>query len=419
MHNIKQTYHTIISQLHHGKYVLFANLLERTTFFVLMLFIARMFPKSEYGFIATIFAFANIVHAGIEFGFTFYFQREAAAKNTELQKQLSHALNFRFVLLLPFLLVIFLYFFVQDAYHPYLLFVIALSAFFFGVNVMLNAVLYGKQHYKTSFNLLFISRILLVMLFGCFYFLLGDLTTMMLAFPVAAIIHFALLFSYLKKTGIPIRIRFPDFRVIRKIFRSSVPMALGVLFVMTYDKIDIILIEGYLDLTAVAIYAVAYTVYKLPQLFSGVALTPLFSKMSAFYAEKEYLSRADIKKPLTILLMLSAGSLLFFSAVGAEFITLLYGYGYFESSYYLLYLAIGVPGILLNNMTGVLLNSCRYEKVAMYSALAGAVFNIVLNIILLPLYGLLGAVFATIATEYCILLIQYLFIINKKLVRYE
>jgi O-antigen/teichoic acid export membrane protein len=191
-------------------------------------------------------------------------------------------------------------------------------------------------------------------------------------------------------------------------------MGIGVVFVWLYNKSDIILIQQFIGSREVAIYAAAYSVYQLSAFFPGIILVPLFTELSYDYNNNNFIS---FKKVVRAAFILSVVSVLFFVIlfmVGDKIITIIYGLEYKSSSKILVYLIIAIPGLYLNNMTGVILNSIRREKVAMLSALFAFIINIVFNIIYIPQIGILAAVISTIITEYFIFIFQFGFILLTK-----
>ena len=191
-------------------------------------------------------------------------------------------------------------------------------------------------------------------------------------------------------------------------------MGLGVFFVMLYDRIDILLMHKLIGTSAVSIYSVAYSFYKLPQIFSGAVLVPLYTDYSKKFVQNGNLKITDLKNPASVLLFSAIIIILVCIIASKFFILLLYGDAYIASSSFLLLLLIALPGLFFNNFTGVILNSIKLEKIAMYSALIGLILNIIINYYYLKSMGIYAAIIATIITEYSILTIQVLFIVKSK-----
>jgi O-antigen/teichoic acid export membrane protein len=100
-------------------------------------------------------------------------------------------------------------------------------------------------------------------------------------------------------------------------------------------------------------------------------------------------------------------------------IEIIYGKRYLHSADILKLLVIAMPFLFLNNLTGVTLNSIRKEKLAFYSAAIATLFNLLLNILLLNLIGIVGAIVSTILTELLIFLIQLNYIMKFKFDSYK
>jgi O-antigen/teichoic acid export membrane protein len=164
----------------------------------------------------------------------------------------------------------------------------------------------------------------------------------------------------------------------------------------------------------VGIYAVAYSLYKIPHIFSGIFLTPLYSDLSAEFEMKKRISYEKVKKLALFLIFfyLIAITVIFFSS--EMLVELLYGKKYFLSVDILKLLVIALPFLFLNNLTGVTLNSIKKEKTAFYSTMIAALLNVLVNMLLLNLIGLVGAVISTIITEILVFLIQLGYILRFK-----
>ena len=97
---------------------------------------------------------------------------------------------------------------------------------------------------------------------------------------------------------------------------------------------------------------------------------------------------------------------------GETLILFFYSSKYSFSIPYLKYLVFALPGLFFNNLTGVIGNSIRKEKIPMISAGLGALIHISINVILIRLYGLWGAVVATIISEYFVFILQFILLLK-------
>jgi O-antigen/teichoic acid export membrane protein len=392
-----------------SQFVFYINLLEKIVFFVFFLILARELDKTHYGLIATVFAFTNILNSFFDLGFGYYFQREAGAE--DLQQKLESAISFRLLLMVLFVVVMFIYLYSNLSIDPVIIGIIGLLTYLSGFNLILNSVLYGKNKYKKSFMGFLLSRIIFAVLIIIFYLMKVQHNLILGALLVSVIIHLGILLKYLREEKLDLHLRF-DFRVLKKILNSSIPIGMGLIFVLIYDRLDILIIEKFLSFEAVAVYSIAYSLYKVPTIISGVILTPVFTDLSNSYSLNNKIEKHEVLLVSLILLIISVSAILLVNIFGEEIILFFYSSKYSFSIPYLKYLVFALPGLFFNNLTGVIGNSIRKEKIPMISAGAGAVVHIMINVLLIRFYGLWGAVAATIISEYFVFGLQFIFLLK-------
>jgi O-antigen/teichoic acid export membrane protein len=395
-----------------SQYVFYINLLEKIVFFVFFLILARELDKTHYGLIATVFAFTNILNSFFDLGFGYYFQREAGTE--DLQQKLESAISFRLLLMILFVVVMFIYLYSNLSIDPVIIGIIGLLIYLSGFNLILNSVLYGKNKYKKSFMGFLLSRIIFALLIIIFYLMKVQHYLILGALLISIIIHLGILLKYLREEKLDLHLRF-DFRVLKKILTSSVPIGMGLIFVLIYDRLDILIIERFLSFEAVAVYSIAYSLYKVPTIISGVILTPVFTDLSKSYSLNNKIEKHEILIVSLILIIISVSSIFIVNIFGEEIILFFYSSKYSFSIPYLKYLVFALPGLFFNNLTGVISNSIRKEKIPMISNGVGALIHVTINIILIRFYGIWGAVAATIISEYCVFILQFISLIKHNL----
>ena len=236
----------------------------------------------------------------------------------------------------------------------------------------------------------------------------------LLTLLISVVIHFFILINLCKHEDLHIRLRF-DRKTLTKVLKSSIPIGLGSVFVLLYDRIDILIIERIISFEAVAVYSIAYSLYRVPHLISNVILTPVYTDLSRSFLSKKTIELHEIIIVFVILMAVSAVSILVVHFFGETIILFFYGNKYSASIPYLKFLVFALPGLFLNNFTGVISNSVRKEKIPMFSTGITAVVNIAANIILIHLFGIWGAVIATIISEYFVVILQTVFLVNHNI----
>lgn len=392
-------------------YVLLSNLTEKVVFFVLFAVMAREFDKEAYGFIISAFALGNIASSFFDFGFVFYFQREAAAGSREFFSRLYSAIIFRLICWVPFIVIVLVY---SSSLNGSLvsLLLITSAAYLFGVNNDLSSVLNGRMEYKGSFLFLAKARFVMLIVFALLFFISGHSDFVLSAYLISALVHFSFLF---RQIGLyPFWDRKFVFAQVKTMILLAFPMSLGFMANWIYDKVDVLVIGNLLDLETVAVYATAYSVFKLPQSVGNSIINPLYSSFSSDFAKSGRISINKYKSEILLLFLFSAVTLLVLYFFGELLITLIYSAKYASSGPLLQILAFGVPFLLMNNLTGVTLNAIRKDIQVTSVVAAAGLLNIVLNIYLLPVIGIIGAVYATIFTEALILFAQLVIILSLR-----
>lgn len=103
----------------------------------------------------------------------------------------------------------------------------------------------------------------------------------------------------------------------------------------------------------------------------------------------------------------TAIALYFLSAKAVNF---LYTTRFSDSILVVKILCAGIIAVGLNNLTGIVLNGIGLFKVVMWATLYGLIINVILNILFIPVYGIIAASINTVITEYVIFLLEMYFL---------
>jgi len=167
--------------------------------------------------------------------------------------------------------------------------------------------------------------------------------------------------------------------------------------------------------TEVGIYAAAANIIIalifIPMMY-GNAIYPVISRF--YITSRKSLKSAyerSFKYMLIIGLPISAG--LYF--LSDKIISIFYGSEYIASAAVLAILSWYLFLRFLNVVTGFTLSSINRQASRILSQGVTALVNIILNLILIPLYGFIGAAIATVITEIIFFLIYTSFIVKYRL----
>ncbi len=409
---------SIRSLINKGQYAFYSAILEKTVYFILFIYLARKLSVDEYGTIVVIFSFANILSSFFEFGLGPYFQRETAMSSANIKEQLNTALYFKLLCFIPYGLIAFLYFkFIGTAPSGSIIIITALI-YIYSISNLLSYILFGLRKYYESFKSLAYSRIFFISAATLLLIFRTPYIYILISLLCGVVLQAILLTRILSDSDIRIKLLF-DAHILKKIFSSSLPIGIGITFVWIYDKADVLLIQNIIGNEAVSYYAVAYSIYKLPQVFIGILLIPLYTELSNRFSSNGYICKHELSKPIIVLVSSSIALILILNIISGLILKTIYGIAYEEAGWMLSMLSLSIPALFLNNLTGVALNSIRCERKVMYSAFFAFIANISLNIIFLKWFGIIGAIISTICTEYLILSLQLLFLAKSKGVKWQ
>jgi len=180
-------------------------------------------------------------------------------------------------------------------------------------------------------------------------------------------------------------------------------------------RLDMLLIAVFLVPAAVGLYSIAVGIAEKLFMFSGALAIVLFPKISSL---SDFEATAFTPKVArhTFFLMIIASLLL--AAISTPLIKILFGDNFLPS---VLPLLILLPGIIAFGIGGVLAaDLCGRGKpeFSLYSSLTCLIVNIILNLLLIPHWGISGAAFASTISyslDTIVILIAFLIISKKSL----
>jgi O-antigen/teichoic acid export membrane protein len=397
--------------LKESKYLLFLNVSEQLFFFAVFLVFARKFSVEAYGQLITLFTLANVFITLFNLGLPVFVQREVSISNKNTSGILSRVLSLNILIFFLYIILTFSYyrmFYDAVSFRLYILTVIPVYLYS-NINI-LNAALSGLGKYKEQFRSLLNSRVITILIFLFFtVYYSSSLKLLILIYSLGFFYHIILLVFKIKATGN--FLFFPDFKGITGLIRISLPLGMAVIFNFLYDKIDILLISKITDFTQVGFYNIGYGIYKASSVAFAFLLVSGLTKVSYLSRRKASVHLFFKKYAFNLLIIGVIINIFLFFASGIA-IKLIYSDKFENSVLILKIVSFAVTGLALNNLTGVILNGLGLFRENMYVTLTGLILNIILNIIFIPMYGIVAAAVITIFTEYFIFCGDYYFIKN-------
>ncbi len=380
----------------------FADLFSKGLTFFGVVYLARILGAEGFGKIEFAQAMVVFFLLASNQGLSTLGTREIAKGNGEVKTYANHILAMRLLLAVMsyFLLVIFTLLVRQPTEVKNLLLLYGFTLFTFSLS--LDWIFQGieKMEYVA------LSRIANQIVYVAGLFILVKNSNQFLRVPIikvgSAVVAAAILFYIFVKIYGYIVLHF-DASLWKQILKHSIPIGISFMLIKVYYTFDTVMLGFMKGDMVVGWYNAAYKIVLLFVGFANLFGAVIFPVLSRTHKESiDQFKRLVLQfSRLTILfgLPIAVGG----TIMGSQIIQLVYGSLYHNSILPLQLLIWSVFTVYLNSSFAFCLLSCDRQKDYMYSVLAGALTNLVLNFALIPKYGMLGAGVATITCEVVVL----------------
>ncbi len=187
---------------------------------------------------------------------------------------------------------------------------------------------------------------------------------------------------------------------IRALLREASPLFLTNLVGLLYFRTDVVMLSKMRGEDEVGIYGAAYSLLRALTMIPGVAVMAMYPALSRAYAgdadpaSLKRLCDTAFRYQLALGIPLTVG----LAAIAPETINLLYGVEFEVSGRVLRLLIFSLVFFFTNTLLGYMLFTANRQKDFLGIKLINLGLNVVLNAILIPMYGAYGAAIATVAT---------------------
>lgn len=193
-----------------------------------------------------------------------------------------------------------------------------------------------------------------------------------------------------------------DQKVIQKLFKIAIPLGITSALSLLYFKIDTVLLSVMKSSADVGIYGLAYNVLENILMLWALFMASVFPLLSQFHGQENYLKYKDLlKKTLLLLVIISAGFILFGNIFDYPIMRILGGSKFFASMQPFKILLYSVPFFFLNNVFYNVIVTFGRTKYLIPPLLLAVIVNLALNFYAIPRYGYIGASVTTVITEIC------------------
>jgi O-antigen/teichoic acid export membrane protein len=201
-----------------------------------------------------------------------------------------------------------------------------------------------------------------------------------------------------------IRIRFlADPAVWRQLLAASVPLGLALAINELYFRADAIVISLFRDYGEVGLYSLAYRILELLIVVGPIFLTSVFPLLSRYAAGGDARLTGVIQRAWDVFVIAGLPMAVGGALLAPQIVELAGGADFAGSVAPLRILFAAGALSFVNGLFGYALIAMERQKRALWLNVAGLSFNVGLNLILVPPYGITAAAIVTVASEILII----------------
>jgi len=377
-----------------------ANILSYFLGFFTTLYTARYLGVEGFGILSLALAITGIFGILTDFGLSTLTTREVSRNkslagkyidNTAIIKVLLAFLTFGLITLVVYILG-------YPETIKNVVFLVTLSVIFGAFTGIFNSIFqaFEKMEY-ISLNIILNAILMLGGVLTVIYFGLGIMALASIYFISSGIVLIVTFMTYSWKYAFP---RFNlDLNFWKPTLKEASFFGLSSILVVIYFYIDSIMLSVMVGNSAVGIYNAAYKLIFLLLFIPSVFVTSIFPLMSKHFETSKNLLKLEYEKSVKYLFIIAMFIFVYFLVFADKIILIIYGAGFSASIFALQTLVFVVPIIFITNLFSNILGAINKQRILIIVTGANALFNIILNLILIPKYSYIGASAATVATE--------------------
>jgi len=219
-------------------------------------------------------------------------------------------------------------------------------------------------------------------------------------------------YFYIKNNSSLLKWKF-DKTVALTLLKDSWPLILSGMVIAIYMKIDQVMIQEMLGSAEVGQYAAAVRLSETWYFIPMVITSSLFPSIINAKKHSESLYYERLQKLYDLMVWMAIAIAVPTLFLAKYVVALLYGVEYIQSAGVLVIHIWAGVFVFLGVAAGKWFVAENLQLYSFYRTLSGAIINIALNYILIPIYGIYGAAFATLISQ---AIASYIFnVTNKKL----
>ena len=384
------------------------------TLFIIPIVIARMGGSKLLGEYATIIALISLFVFISEYGISTYLIREIARLQNNTTKISSYIdISTGLVILLSFIAVILLVIIgILLGYNLNIIIALILAGLglmFESLSSVILSAFRGIQEMKWSSIVIFIMETIFLILALITLIYDAHIILIMIAYLLSRIIALLITIQTYQK-------RFSKLHIIANkkkwgsLLKHSSQFAIFDVVTKIHGSLGLIVLSFFSGNIVVSLYEITLaTTFRLNILARAVTLA-IYPFLSAEYGKGGRTNNYYSGKLSQFMLIIGVMTAIIIWLFCNKFILLLYGENYSDAIIAIKWLSLIIPIRFLCNSLVLTLSTSDRQNLCSKASIIAAIFSIIFNVILIPILGLMGAIYSALITQivFFVLLIWYL-----------
>ena len=378
-------------------WMFFAKIFSLIISFITIVFVVRRLGPESYGQLSYAISFVGLFSFIATMGLDQILFRDLVKNPDESKRYLGSAFLIKLIagfLAIALCLSTALFFSSKDV-SVILIFIIA-SSFIFNsfqvINYEFQARVKSKYPSIASLIIVLVLSILKIIIVAS-----GRGVIYLALILLLESILYALFFVFIYRFKLKERILKWEFnkKIASSLIKDSWPIILSNAFIIIYSRIDQVMIKGMIDVASVGLYDAAVRIAEAWYFIPGIIVSSLFPAIINAKLSSDFKYNDRLKKILFLLVFLSLLVAVPVAIFSKDIIISLYGLDFIGSIPILkIYIWAGI-GMSLSIILNSYLVAENFRRIIFISSFIAMTGNVILNLILIPRYGIAGAAWAT------------------------
>lgn len=178
----------------------------------------------------------------------------------------------------------------------------------------------------------------------------------------------------------------------------ALPLSIVLIFSIISVRVDIVLLELLKGSTEVGWYNAAYRIIDFLMFIPIVYTGAIFPVLSYFHVSSRKSLKVMYEKSFKYLIIFSLPISAAITILAPQIILLLYQNSYYQSILTIQILIWSIPFLFLMSVSGTIFVSINKANTMVKITFITMIFNVALNLVLIPIYGYIGASIMTVLT---------------------